>query len=338
MKLQAQARRAFTLVELMVAAAVSIVIMTILATVFQMALDTMRQVRSQAEMADQLRAVGGVIQRDLSRDGGTFFSPDENAPASNYGVKMSDWAQSPGTPVTTGGFLTIFSPPSNLDGGGAVDANGFTSSFSVLHSMQFTSVLPGLLEKDNYTAVVGGQTFTSPAAEIAYSLVPSSLTTPSGNTLFSLRRRQWLVAKTNADVARLTPALSLPNAIQSISISPMNGTVNSMQSLVNFQNRSMPVALAAGDDILLSNVLSFEVKINHNAATPFGPANSDFPFDTLANFPPNAATPAFPGFTFDTAMPVAGFPAISVRGVQIRIRVYDPKVQTGRQITIVQDL
>src|SRR6185437_6745585 len=77
MKLQAQARRGFTLVELMVAAAVSIVIMTILATVFQMALDTMRSVRSQAEMADQLRAVGGVIQRDLGRDGGNFFSPDE---------------------------------------------------------------------------------------------------------------------------------------------------------------------------------------------------------------------------------------------------------------------
>src|SRR6185312_9513292 len=330
MKLQAQARRAFTLVELMVAAAVSIVIMTILATVFQMALDTMRQVRSQAEMADQLRAVGGVIQRDLGRDGGNFFSPDENSLGiTNYGLRMSDWSQVPGTPTTAGGYLVITSPTSFVEG---FDNNNFASTTATNHSMQFTNVLPGILEKDNYTAIVAGQTFTSPAAEIAYFLVPSGagMSLPNGTPLFDLHRRQWLVAKTLGDQGRLNNAFILdpvnaPNVISALTPT----SANTMQSVAG--NRSAAGSLGTGDDILLSNVISFEVKVNHSLAASFGAGNTDAPFGNLTI--PIAPAPATTS-TFDSSKGLG----VSVHSVQIRIRVYDPKVQTARQLTIVQDL
>lgn len=321
-------RRGFTLVELMVSAAISVVIMTILAYVFQKATDSMRQVRSQAEMADQLRAVGGVIQRDLGRDGGLAFAADENtAGISNYGVKLSDW---PGmlTP-SAGGYYIIVSPPSGVDPG-TFDSNGFSSTTATNHSLQFTNVLPGLLEKDNYTAIVAGQTFTSPAAEIAYFLAPSALglQTPSGTPLFDLHRRQWLVAKTQGDVGRLSQALTLgdPNVVNVIS-GASSGVVNTMQSVAG--NLSPAGAIGNGDDILLSNVLSFEIKVNHSLANSFGAGNTDYPFDNLSVLTGSKFT------SFGTPTPAT---PMTIRGLQIRIRVYDIKVQTARQMTIVQDL
>src|SRR3954466_15326472 len=59
------ARPGFTLVELMVAAAVCVLIMAILATAFQSGIDTLRQLRSHGDMMDQLRAASEVMKRDL---------------------------------------------------------------------------------------------------------------------------------------------------------------------------------------------------------------------------------------------------------------------------------
>ena len=60
------ARPGFTLVELMVAMALSILIMAILAGAFQVGLDTMSQLKSLAGLSEQLRSAETVILRDLS--------------------------------------------------------------------------------------------------------------------------------------------------------------------------------------------------------------------------------------------------------------------------------
>src|SRR5947208_479564 len=78
-------RAAFTLVELLVAAAVCLVIMAILANVFQVGIDTMRQMRSAGEMTDQLRAAGEVMKRDL---GFPHLLAEDNKP--NQGMRLSD--------------------------------------------------------------------------------------------------------------------------------------------------------------------------------------------------------------------------------------------------------
>src|SRR5437868_8877503 len=78
-------RPGFTLVELMVAAAVCVIIMAILATCFQSGIDTLRQLRSQGDMTDQLRAAEVVIKRDLQAK---KFQPEDGKP--NQGVRLSD--------------------------------------------------------------------------------------------------------------------------------------------------------------------------------------------------------------------------------------------------------
>ena len=60
-----RARRGFTLVELLVAAAVCVLIMAILATAFSLGIDTVRQMKSAGDMMDQLRGATTAIQDDL---------------------------------------------------------------------------------------------------------------------------------------------------------------------------------------------------------------------------------------------------------------------------------
>ncbi|MFO0846970.1 MAG: prepilin-type N-terminal cleavage/methylation domain-containing protein [Gemmataceae bacterium] len=61
----AAARGGFTLVELLVAAALALVVMTILAFAFQTGLGTLSQLRSVVGLADQLRSAEEIIKRDL---------------------------------------------------------------------------------------------------------------------------------------------------------------------------------------------------------------------------------------------------------------------------------
>src|ERR1044071_2184821 len=111
-KYRPQARSGFTLVELMVAMAVTVIIMTVLSIAFQLSMDAMRQVRSAAEMSDQLRAASLVVRRDFS--GNTHLS-DEGSMAigtsrQNLGVRVSDQRFDLGYSAPTSGFMFISSP------------------------------------------------------------------------------------------------------------------------------------------------------------------------------------------------------------------------------------
>src|SRR6267142_94250 len=78
-------RPGFTIVELLVAAAVCVLIMAILATCFQTGIDAVRQLKSQGDMTDQLRAAEIVIRRDLQAK--RFLTEDDKE---NLGVRLSD--------------------------------------------------------------------------------------------------------------------------------------------------------------------------------------------------------------------------------------------------------
>src|SRR5439155_1076118 len=98
-----------------------------------------------------------------------------------------------------------------------------------------------------------------------------------------------------------------------------------------------------GDDILLSNVLSFEVRpswVGTPAPRPYAPGTpttgsdtgsttTDHPFDTL----PASNNPSVPSYTFDTA-PNAPL-MVRVKVIQIKLRVWDPKMKAARQLTFV---
>ena len=61
-------RQGFTLVELMVSMALIIFIMAILSQAFVAALGVFRNLKGQGDLAEHLRAVTQILQRDLAAD------------------------------------------------------------------------------------------------------------------------------------------------------------------------------------------------------------------------------------------------------------------------------
>lgn len=377
-------RPGFTIVELMVSAAICVVIMTILATCFQISIDTMRHMRSTAEMADQLRAATTVIERDLagSPDRPTeHFLAEPNKP--NGGVQVSNQRLDlVGWTPPRGGFFRVrsFEPPatgregadaigiSSSRSSGTLRSNGTLADGNLLH---FTSVLSGQSEADFYYARVPAGTenkHRARAAEIAYFLdpVPRGRTT-TGLDTFQLIRRQRLVGKTDIEASQL-PSSSRGGVDDSAVIALKDAGGGNMQActladLVDQANRlgganGTPLATTdagasdaslaplsknpsrLGDDVLLSNVLSFEVKLIWTPGTGeprprLFATNTDNPFDTIQGASQAAGqNPA--KVEFDTR-PSPPF-AVRVQAIQIRLRIWDPKLQAARQVTLVQDL
>ena len=398
-------RPGFTLVELMVSAAVCVLIMAILATVFQLSIDTVRQTKSTGDLMTQLRASGEVIKRDLRAE---HFLDDGSEPRHRRvseqrfdlllvsGMAGSYTLGRAAPPI--GGFFRIRSTQGVSEG---ADADGMASSRATDHYLHFTSILDAS-DGNPYTAVVNGRPYTKRAAEIAYFLDPTESGTTGGTgttKLYHLIRCQRLAATSPSDLTA-DPLPASDPAVISVRPSGANYVVNTLADLTNPNNRlgggvGAHPKLAAGndtqlatisaspnligDDILISNVISFEVKVQWQAnadpklptsANPVAfPGNTDDPFDALPPVPTAGNTTLTGQRVFDswtagsTTManpadpiwsdldPTSGsFKAgangkpnaipllIRVKAVQIHIRVFDPKLKTTRQMTIVQDL
>jgi type II secretory pathway component PulJ len=395
----ARPRGGFTLPELLVAAAVCVLIMSVLATVFQAGIDTLRNLRSSGEMMDQLRAAGETLKRDLA---GNHFQREDTKP--NQGLRLSDHRLDLLTPSgdgktftgnwspPRGGFFRIKSTPAFVEGR---DQDNLLSTRATDHYLHFTSVLPGGTEQNLYTANVGDVVYTSPAAELAYFLAPIPTGYANNNQavpLHNLIRRQRLVALTAGDQANLLTPQPDPGVI---SLGASNA-VNTLADLANPSNRLGGAATWApqpmggdatlaplggartGDDVLLSNVISFEVKVAWVPAPgvrpprPFGTLNTatpgtfdnpvlhpnytettDHPYDHLPPVFDNASLRgqhlfdtwyAYPGW--NSTNPRTGGSPIAhpvpfrarVMALQIKLRVYDPRMKNARQVTIVQDM
>lgn len=337
-------RQGFTLVELMVAAAVSVIIMAILSTVFQTGIDTLRDMRSVGHLQDQLRAAIEILRRDLQADHFLPRDADPNSHKQISGARLSqqiltdkDW-QPP-----LGGFFHIES----TQYGSTVlpDADGLSFTTQLPHHgvLHFTSILPGNKPQNLYSANVGPQTYFSPAAEILYyvdtSLAPNH----------RLIRRQRLVARTDLDRPLLLGAND-PEVVACI-VPPFPSSTPQPLTLKEVAARRMlPAPLGgarAGDDVLLANVKLFEVKVSWDVVSPSPTPpvrpfnlNSDFPFDFLDG---NGGLNRFDTgdcTDFDDVLPGEGNAnsRIRVKALQIRLRIYDPLSQTSRQVTIVQDM
>ncbi|QEL15438.1 PilW family protein [Limnoglobus roseus] len=111
--------------------------------------------------------------------------------------------------------------------------------------------------------------------------------------------------------------------------------------------------LGNGEDIVLSNVLSFEVKASWDDRSGGTTVTNEFPFADLVPVANNTTlagqriydtwSTALAGWDSTTA-PAMGQPdnrvpmLIRLKAVQIKIRLYDPKNKLTRQLTLVQDL
>ena len=361
-------RRAIGLVELMVAMALSIGIMYILAESFKMGLDFTRNARSTGNMMSQLDSARAVLARDILAE---HFLRDENKP--NGGVRLSDqrldFLNNAGAGWTppTGGFFRIISPASTFE---TFDSDGFAINSARNHALHFTAILP-VADQNLYTANSPAgttTTYASRAAEVAYFLVDSGLTTSpgGGQKLYHLIRRQRLVALTGDETASLLGAANDPEVVAS------NGT-NTVYTLDNIRDPSLRLNVSPstmpgggtpppyfgpgnaryGEDLVLSNVLSFEVLVdwsqsavtNSSLAPRQPPINWDAPFDTLAVNAGQNSTFTNMGL-FDTWYPVANWNnfalannaaalplAVRVKQIQVITRVWDSKTKMARQST-----
>jgi hypothetical protein len=258
------------------------------------------------------------------------------------------------------------------------------SSRSTNHFLQFTAILPGGPSFQLFSAqvpAVTGTQYYGTAAEITYFLSPSGLTTPNGYPLYDLYRRQRLAARTSDDASAYNSDPNKPtnqlDAKEVMALKPNPNTnpdpVNLIATLSDLtipgtSGYRLPTPFTPlgsggtpspryGEDKLMSNVLSFEVKFTGTADAalgviwprPFGPQNTDAPYDTLPNdgifdtfsqnvtnwnWMTNVAGPTASGLGGDTAP----MKPIRITGVQIRLRTYEPKTRSTRQTTLVLDL
>jgi prepilin-type N-terminal cleavage/methylation domain-containing protein len=351
-------RAGFTLVEMLVAMALSLGIMLILTEAFRISLDFVRSANSTAVMISQLNGAGASLKRDLEIP---HFLPEDSK--QNQGIRLSDQrldqlspaGQGWTTPVS-GFFRIIQQPRSGTDTQDdiLVDYETFTVTTTSTHALHFTSIFPVGAQQNTFSvlpqAPAPSVAASSRAAEIAYFLVgPVGQTSvPNGRPLYNLVRRYRLVAISGDSQSLLTPVAADTNVIAG------NGTTAAtLQTITNPANR-MPLNAATfpapsgsaltfgpgtqryGEDILASNVLSFEVLadwsnnllgVASGAATPraFGiGVNTEAPYDFFQN-----------GQVFDTYS-ATGSPvpqAIRIKSLQVSLRIFDPKVKQARQNT-----
>ena len=368
-------RRGYTLVEVMVALGLSVLTMWLLAEAFRIGLEMIGQARAQANLMTQLHAVGDIFHRDLVV--AHPFLPDDNRP--NRGLRLSDQrldqltVTGQGWTPPPGGFFRIISPDSTHVQTDTEGLNIYTVTNHPLHfhALHFTAILPEN-DRNPFCAFgpAGIRPIESRAAEIAYFLVNTGGVTgpgPGGNPLYHLVRRQRLVALDDFHRASLQVPANYSSLIA------VDTATNQPLTLKQIRHPSQRLPLspatvpanpplvlpvndpAYGTDILLSNVLSFEVRVDWdpnpngtlNSSNPprSFPVNTEYPYDNLtANVGRNRAfqVGSPPRCTvFDTwhdepnwntafnTLPLA----IRVRGIQVSVRVFDPKTRAVRQNT-----
>jgi hypothetical protein len=355
-------RNAYTLVEVMVALGLSVLTMWILAEAFRVGLEMIGQSRAQANLMTQLGAVGAVLHRDLVY--AHPFLPDDRRP--NRGMRLSDQrldlSVTGGWTEPHGGFFRIISQPPSTS---VSDSEGWNIYTCINHALHFTAILPERETQLFRTIISSGtvvQVYESRAAEVAYFLVDTQVNTPGGNRLYNLVRRQRLVAMTPGDVTRLSTNSAADYFCDLIAckvVSPGSPTTAYNLSDVRHPGNRLPISPTmplpwpitnpltsprpifppipssatdpAGEEILLPNVLSFEVLVHWvpppglvslvppiTSDAPYAFLPSPYVFDTNSYPPMAASAPPLP---------------IRVLGLRVSIRVYDPKTRTTRQNT-----
>jgi prepilin-type N-terminal cleavage/methylation domain-containing protein len=237
-------RHGFTLVELLVAMALIIFIMSILSYAFVAATTAFRDLKAAGDLAERLRSTTTLLQRDLAAD---HFEGRR---------RLSDptfWSNGP----PRQGFFRIWQGNSGTRDGNVNDLDGIPLYRSTDHALHFTVHLRGNRPTDFFTAKVPGNaasgntfvapdprcpsplltsatlgpltaryedldqnrsTFNSQWAEVVYFLRPAldnsgNQETANGTPLFTLYRRQLLLVSDNnlvqtgpSGLASITPS------------------------------------------------------------------------------------------------------------------------------------
>lgn len=259
-------RRGLTLIEVMVSLAAAMVVLAAVISVLGMVTKGIADSRSMIEVTGRLRSAQVLLRNDLA------------------GVT------SPGLVMQKGeagnGFLEIVDGPKVDDQGTSND----TTAISL--NGDSDDIFMATIRSSNAPFVgktASGNTITSPLAEVAWFLVQDRVLA-DGTQVYNLHRRTFLVCN---NVAGVTGQFSgnITNPQQDLSYRS-NGTAtvpNSLGDLSVRKNRAFhnnsntatltPVILNGdreGEDIVLTNVLAFDVKVFDPTATVHANGNDGF--------------------------------------------------------------
>jgi type II secretory pathway pseudopilin PulG len=208
----------FTLVEVLVAAALTLFMMTIMTQAFVAAAQSMRDLKAAGDLAEKLRALATQLRSDLAAD---HFEGKKRLGDANF------WSAGP----PAQGFFRIYQGSRPVaSGSGALcvhegtDVDGLWSFRTADHMLHFTAKQRGNNDGRFFSAKVpagsplltgifgppearfqSGSTFRSQWAEVAYFLRPAVNDqglpdTANGTPLYSLYRRQRLLVPENASI------------------------------------------------------------------------------------------------------------------------------------------
>jgi prepilin-type N-terminal cleavage/methylation domain-containing protein len=337
-------RTGFTLVEVMVAMAVTMFIMVILTQAFVIAVDTFRGLKGIGDMQENLRAGANQLRSDLSQ---AHFEGMRRTSDPNFTTQLP-----------REGFLAF-----NAAGPGLViegtDPDGMQSARTMSQVLLFTSRLKGNQQQSFSTTYIGNNTgnntpatffskatfynlpppgaddatlntepfYRSQWAVMAYFLAgPNGVLTQTGTTeepmnpastigtpLYSLYRAQYVMVTDKTQLVGQIPNTAMPDLV-GMACLPNAGTgfidFYTPNDLAGAARPTIPPnAAARNSSLLVPNVISFQVQgITQGAAAPV-----DMAYDSAS-----AQTPLI--------------------GLAITIRVWDNNTRQTRQLTVVQDL
>jgi prepilin-type N-terminal cleavage/methylation domain-containing protein len=390
-------RQGFTIVELLVSMALILFVMAILSEAFIMATQSLRDFKAAGDLAEKLRATTTLLRRDLAAqhfDGARRLSDASfwtaGPPTQGFfriyqsGTGIKEGANLEGVPV----YLTDGSTNGNHLLHMAVN---IPTTSGKQPSDFFTVPLPGdptsPLNYPNpearYQDTSGTNMYTYQWAEVMYFLRPAvnansiqdQTTGKPAIPLYSLYRRQLVAVPPSTT----NPSQTVPGPAYS-EVSQFSGTFNQAEDLTQPVRRfgltglegtpsnTAPVTgvptypiLGNSNDLLLTDVISFDIRILLAGSSTFVDLSQVQTYNTLGN---PKYSPTAPPYVFDTwsnnagssyysptwplgvTSPNAIIPLyqdaksnkIQIIAIQIVLRVWDPKTSMTRQVRLVQNL
>ena len=388
-----RSRKGFTLVELLVAAALSILIMFVIATAFQSGLQTLSTLKSLGDMAERLKTAETLLRTDLEAEhfatGATEDSPavmqlsdlkfnqlsiggiEARPPTRGYFRIENDRVGNALPPIWEGQDPDLLASTRATNHSFSMTVHRKSRSPEQLFSAELLAA-DAVLVRPSFNVsdvVTSSNAIVTDWAQVDWFLDTNRPAVLNGVTTYPLVRRVRLL--TGRDLS--APITVSADASEQLSCNAAF-QVNTLTSVTNPVNRaasqSIPNTSATryGDDIVITNVLSFEVKPTWQGPTAaLSPqatemmidplvsptalqahANTDYPFGMLPAVTENTHPAIIGRRIFDsygsfgtwnmpntlTSVPLR----IRVIAVQIKIRVYDSKNKMSRQTTMVVKL
>ena len=256
-----QSTAGFTLVELLVASAIALTVMGAVATLFGIFGRTASQSQAIVDLTDKIRSVAWRMRQDLA----------------GVTVELTPWTR----PESNSGYFEMIE-------GTAKDSDAANGSANIAADMDDVLMFTTRSTSGPFVGKFDSNTIESPTAEVAWFCKTAANQPVSGLTLYNLYRRQLLVTAYVGVEPFLSGNNSLPGTLATayatydISLR-LDGTTlypNALSDLTKRENRflhttTFPYAFQSatapnatfdgtvreGEDIVLSNVIGFDVRV-----------------------------------------------------------------------------